>query len=118
MNSELESFLSARLPFAGLVAWGARYPDRTLAQQCFSTRLTPVHVEQAMIQLTAAADNLAGQDLQPIRLYWTFERLRVCLATRRDGAALALLVENRAELRAASEKAIEDFLDLAAWEGV
>ena len=118
MNSDFQTFLGARLPFAGLAAWGARYPDRTLAQRCFTSWLTPAQVEQAMIQLAAAADSFSQQDLQPVQQCWTFERLRIYLAPRRDGSGLTLFVENRGEVCAAAEKVLEDFLNAAVLEGL
>ncbi len=110
MNSDLQEFISARLPFPGLAAWAARYPDRTLAQQRFTGSLTPAQVEQALGFLAPGADSLSRQGLQPERLCWVFEHLRIYLALRSDGTCLALFVENRPDRPTATiESVLEDF---------
>jgi len=98
--SSLPDFLAARLPFPGLAAWGARLPDHSLAQQCYTQWLTPDQVQQALTRLTVAATSLRQHHLEPARLCWVFEHLRIYLASRADGAAVALFVENRPDVPA------------------
>jgi len=88
--SSLPDFLAARLPFPGLAAWGARLPDHS----------TPDQVQQALTRLTVAATSLRQHHLEPARLCWVFEHLRIYLASRADGAAVALFVENRPDVPA------------------
>lgn len=95
MKDALNAFVGQRLPIPGLVAWSARLPDRTLASQCLADWLKTSQVEQVLSRMALAADNLNFHRLQPLRLCWTFENLRIHLAFGRDGACLACFVENR-----------------------
>jgi hypothetical protein len=108
MNPALEAFLAARLPFAGLAAWGARLADHTMAKQCYVNWLTPAQVEQAMARLAMAAESLRQHQLEPVRFSWTFERMRIHLAIRPDGACLGLFVENRPDAGGTSAENILD----------
>jgi hypothetical protein len=106
MTGEFQNFVAARLPFAGLAAWSARLPDRTVQQQCLVGGLTPGTVEQALARLALAAEGLQQQGVESARSCWVFEHLRLHLAVRRDGACLALFVENRPELPAAAAESV------------
>ena len=111
MKETLKEFVEARLPLAGLVAWGARLPDRTLASQCLNGWFTPKQVEQVVTRLALAAENLNSHGIQPARLCWIFEHARIHLALRADGACLALFMENRPiDSSAALESALEGFM--------
>ena len=113
MNRPLQDFLTARLPFPGLAAWSARLPDRTTARQCYTNWLTPSQVEQALSRLALAAEGLRYHQLEPSRLCWVFQHLRIHLAVRRDGACLALFVENRSDLAGGvPERILEEFAAL------
>jgi len=108
MNQPIESLLGTQLPLPGLAAWCARWADRTVAHQCYSNWLTPAQVQQTVTRLALAAESLQQHKLQPVRLCWVFEHLRLHLAIRPDGACLALFAENRADLPA---NAFENVLD-------
>ncbi len=113
MDAALQPFCETRLPFPGLAAWAARHPDRTMTNQCFANWLTPARVEQSLTRLALAAESLHHQRLDPVRLCWVFEHIRLHLAIRPDGACLALFVENRPGLPPATpEGVLDDFLRL------
>jgi hypothetical protein len=112
MNEELLSWLSTTLPFSGLAAWCARLPDRSLANLSYVNWLTKPQLEQALTRLAHSGERL--QHLQPQRLCWSFEHLRVYFATRHDGACLALFVENRPE---SLHEAAEDFIQKFSLSG-
>jgi hypothetical protein len=95
MSESLQSFLDQRLPLPGLAAWSARLADGALSSQCYGDWLTPPQVEQTLTSLAFAADSLGQQRIQPMRLCWVFEHLRIHLGLDPGGACLALFVENR-----------------------
>ena len=94
-SSTLQEFLDRHLPLPGVAAWAARFPDRTMANLCYSDWFVPQQVEQILNRLALATDNLTQHGLQPVRLCWTFEHARIYLALRSDASSLALFVENR-----------------------
>ena len=53
MNNALETFLSSRLPIAGLVAYSIHLPDRVLEVQCLSKSFYPSAAEDMLTGLTA-----------------------------------------------------------------
>ncbi len=114
MKDRLQKLLDRHLPIAGVAAWSARLPDRTLLSHCFTDWFTPPQLEQALTRLLLAADTLARDRLKPARLCWTFEHARVHLALRPDGASLTFFAENRPGVSAgAIESALEAFVRLA-----
>ena len=113
MKAALQALIDRHLPQEGVTAWTARLPDRTLLSHCFTDWFTPNQVEQFLTRLTLAAESLAHHRINPVRLCWKFEHARVHLALRRDGACLALFVENRPGLPAAVlETVFEEFAGL------
>jgi len=113
MSAVLQTFCETRLPFPGLAAWAGRGPDRNLVSQCVTNWLAPARVEQSLTRLVLAAESLQRQSIEPVRLCWMFEHLRIHLALRHDGTCLALFVENRPDLSpAVVEGVLEDFLRL------
>jgi hypothetical protein len=110
MNSSVEQFLAARLPFPGLVAWGARLPDRTAASQSYVDWLPVSRTEQVLARLILAADSLQYHQIEPVRLCWTFEHLRFRLGLRPDGVCLMLVEQNQRDYSpAAGDSAFDDF---------
>jgi hypothetical protein len=106
--------LSERQPFAGLAAWGARLPDRSMATHAYTDWFTGAQIERIVGRLALAAESLTHHDIQPRRMSWIFEHARVCLAMRPDGSCLVLFVENRADLpRSEMEGVFEAFGGLA-----
>ncbi len=113
MNAELQQFLAARLPFPGLAAWSVRLPDRTLSSQSYVKWLPGSRAEQILHRLALAAEGLAPHQLQAERLCWNFEQVRLHLALGKEGACLALVVQNAAELDPAKvETVLQDFQKL------
>ena len=67
---------------------------------------------KALSRLALAADSLGYHGIQPARLCWVFERARIHLALRQDGACLALFVENRPGNTTKLEALLEEFTSL------
>jgi hypothetical protein len=110
MTEDLQLFLAQRLPLPGIAAWALRLADRTVASQCFENWFTRPQVEEVLTRITLAADNIEGH---PYGLSWTFERARILLARRGDGACLALFVENRSNLDTAPlQELLNEFRNL------
>ena len=72
--------LERSLPHPGVAAWGARLPDHTVANQCYSDWFGPAQIEQALTRLVLAAESLKAHRLEPVRLCWVFEHARILLA--------------------------------------
>jgi hypothetical protein len=115
MKKSCEEFLAARLPLPGLAACGVRLPDGMLIHQTFTRWLMPNQIRQATAHLAQTSENLRHHQIEPLRMAWVFEHLRVHLRMRPDKACLALFVENRPELEARSfESVLEAFAELPA----
>jgi hypothetical protein len=114
MNEALQGFLDRNLPVAGVMACSVRLADRTFASRCYSDWFTPAQVEQALSRLALAADSLGYHCIQPTRLCWVFERVRIHLTLRRDAACLAFFVENRPGTSPELEGLLEEFASLPA----
>lgn len=95
MKESLQEFLDRNLPLPGVGACSVRLADRTYVTRCDGNSFTTAQVEKALGRLALAADGLGYHGIQPARLCWVFEHNLVHLALRRDGACLALFVENR-----------------------
>ena len=48
MSKPLQDYINQNLPLEGVVAWGARLPDLTLASHCYDNRLPANRVDQAV----------------------------------------------------------------------
>jgi hypothetical protein len=113
MNPTVKAFVEARLPFSGLAAWSVRLPDQTMASHSCFPWLPGARAEHILHRLTQAADELQRQRLEPVRLCWAFEHLRLYLARGRAGACLALVVQNSPDFPpAAAETVLDDFIRL------
>ena len=116
MKEPLQAFLDRNLPLPGVAACSARLADRTFVSHCYSDWFTVAQVEQALSRLALAADSLGYHGIQPARLCWVFEHSRIHLALRRDGACLALFVENRPGItNSRLEAVLEEFAGLEAF---
>lgn len=93
MSRSLDEFLDAHLPQPGVVAAAIRLPDRRVLSRRDGDALTTAQVEQALAHFALAAEGLRRQRLESRRLCWSFERARVQLARRGDGAVLVLFTE-------------------------
>jgi hypothetical protein len=94
MSDTVESFLSSRLPIAGLVAYSYQLRDGAVSSDCLSKSFYPVATEQMLHAAVQTSRTLLSSGEREARYCWTFECLRVYIAARADGACLALLVEN------------------------
>jgi hypothetical protein len=113
MRKTCEEFFAARLPIPGLAACGARLPDGMVIHQSFNRWLTPAQIRQAVDHLTQTSEILRHLQIEPVRMTWVFEHLRVYLHLRPDTACLALFVENRPELSSSElEGVLEEFAGL------
>jgi hypothetical protein len=99
MSQALTSFLEQRLPLPGVAAWGLRSSDRTMLSGSYAEYLPPSRVEQTLGRLMLATESLQYHQVQPLQLCWVFEHLRVHLTQARNGAWLALFVENIPDLQ-------------------
>jgi hypothetical protein len=105
MSEQHTQWLGARPPFTGLAAWSLRRADGTFARQCYADWLTPAQVDQALARLGHSVETLEQHKLRGTRLCWAFEHLRLYYAAGRDGAGLALFVENRPEAQLSEAEA-------------
>jgi hypothetical protein len=113
MTAGLQDFLATRLSFPGLAAWGLRLPDCTGTEQSLAGWIKRDRVEQVLARVAVALEGLRQQRLEPARLCWKFEHLRLYAAQRGDGAWLALVVQNQALPAVANPEAVlDDFLAL------
>jgi hypothetical protein len=94
MDDVLENFLLSRLPIVGLVAYSIQLPDRVLTTQCLSKSFYPSTTERMLTGVVQSGRALLPPGESAARYCWDFDRLRVYVAARADGACLALLVEN------------------------
>ena len=118
MMPSLQEFLTARLPFPGLAAWGACLGGAEVQYQSFAAWLTAAQLAPALGQLHRAAQDLKGYELEPRRLNWAFEHLRIRMVFRSDGAWLALFLENRVDLNhLLVETVVEEFATLETRTG-
>ena len=115
MKSAVEGLMDRHLPLAGLAAWTARLPGPSTATQSLGDWFTTAQLEQALPRLLAAIDTFGSEGVAAHRSCWVFERARIHLALRPDGAALALFVENRAGLSTGPvENLLAEFFQLPA----
>jgi hypothetical protein len=115
LKKELEAFLSLRLPLPGVTAWGARLADKTVTSRSFGAGLNTRQIDTAVSKLATAVEQLADHRIQPVRMCWIFEHLRIHVGMRRDGSCLALYVENRPGLATtALEGLLEEYISLGA----
>ncbi len=113
MKEALQAMLERGLPQPGVAAWGARLPDRTVANHCYSDWFGPAQIEQALTRLALAAESLKPHRIEAMRLCWVFEHARILFAVRPDGACLGFFLENRPGLSSAAvESLLQEFAHL------
>jgi hypothetical protein len=113
VSPAFQEYAEARLAFAGLAAWSARFPDATAAHGCAVNWLSQDQVEQALGRLTVAAESMSSHQLEVVRACWVFQHLRVYVVRRPDGTSLALFVNNRHDLpQALIDGALNEFAAL------
>lgn len=97
MNVSLQSFCERCLTLHGVVASAVRSSDGVVYQRSAEPWFSPSQIQQAMTRLAVAAESLRHQAPDAQRICWTFEHIVIYLASRHDGAHLAIFLENRAE---------------------
>ena len=112
MNTDLETFLSTRLPFPGLAGWGVLCQNRTIEPKAYVRQLTPHRIEQLMACLASGAETIRSHDLKPQLMCWKFDQVQLFWAMRSDGMSLALFVQNQSEASDTPQNLIEEFLTL------
>jgi hypothetical protein len=111
MTPDIETFLNERLTDSALVAWCVQFPATGSLVRTQRDWFTPEQVEQMVQQLVLAANNLSFHRIDPLRLCWVYDRLRIFLAFRPDNECLAVIVENHQGASFGTiDKALEDFL--------
>ena len=111
--SDVENFLSSRLPIGGVAAYSIRRGNDVLAADCLSKSLYPSSTEEMLARVVRGGRALLPCGDHPARYCWTFEGHRVYVAARPDGVCLALLVENNASAQLVSiNETLQAFLDL------
>jgi hypothetical protein len=101
VNEPLQQFLDARLPLPGIVACAIRQPDRSLITRRDGDALTTAQVEQIVGRLALAVEGLRRHRMEGQSLCWTFDRARIHLTRRADGATLIVFSENNPEAKPA-----------------
>jgi hypothetical protein len=109
MNDALERLIERCLPLPGVTACSVRLPDRTFLTRCHGDWFTPAQVEQAVNRLALAADSLGQHGIQPTRLSWVFENIRIHLVLRGDAACLGLFVETPNDGTLELDRLLEEF---------
>jgi hypothetical protein len=95
MNVSLQSFCERCLTLHGVVASAVRSSDGVVYQRSAEPWFSPSQIQQAMTRLAVAAESLRHQAPDAQRICWTFEHIVIYLASRHDGAHLAVFLENR-----------------------
>jgi hypothetical protein len=114
MSAILQQFLTAHLPFPGLVGWGVFLEGRSVCQQSHAGWLSSDRIEQVVTGVIEFVESRGILESKPGRLVWTFENLLFHLACRADGAWLVLLVDNRGQAPSgALLSAVDEFLRMS-----
>ena len=109
----LLNFLSSRLPIHGLAAYSIRSASGPIGSECFSKSLYPNNTEEMLGKVMQEGRELFPAEGVPANYCWTFEAHQVHVASRADGIALALLVDNTAGIQIARIREIlEGFLEM------
>jgi len=115
MKRAVEALFQGRPPLAGLAAWCVVQPDGATFSHCHTDWFKPAQVERALQRMTTGVQNLRGLEMQPDLWCWVFDRTRIYMTLRPDGAALALFAENRPGLPVTEIDAVlQEFRSLPA----
>jgi hypothetical protein len=95
MTQDIAEFMNERLTDSSVVAWGAYYSSTRSYIECRKDWFTSEQVEQTLHHLVASANNLTFHRIDPVRLCWVYDRVRIVLALRPDGECLGIVCENR-----------------------
>ena len=106
--TQAERFLKSRTHWPNVAGWGARFNDRTLLTHSNELSLPQSQIEQTVARLALAAESLVYHELKPIRLSWSFEKIRIYLGCATDGACLAIFVTKGSNV---SDQELNDLLD-------
>jgi len=97
MNLALQAFCERCLTLQGAVAGAVRSAEGLVYQRSAKSWFSPSQIQQVMTRLAVAAESLKHQAPDAQRICWTFEHVQIHVASRADGAHLAIFLENRAE---------------------
>ena len=114
MSTNLETFLSTRLPFPGLAGWGVRSQSQAIEPKAYVRQLTPHRIGQLMACLASGAETVRGYNLNPRLMCWKFEQVQLFWAMRSDGTSLALVVENSAAASSRPQSLLDEFMTLTS----
>lgn len=95
MSPPFSNWIDEAAPATELVAYAMRRPDRSVVSGSRKPWFSPAHAEKGLALLLRAAEEVSRRCANPVQMCWTFERARLYLAGRPDGACLALFTENR-----------------------
>ena len=113
MSDALENFLLSRLPIVGLAAYSIQLPDRVVATECMSKSLLPAAAEQILTSLIQSGRTLLPTSKESAHYCWSFDRHKVYVAARADGACLAILVKNNPDGQGNRiQEALQAFVEL------
>ncbi len=113
MHQRISKFILSRLPISGLAAYSINLQTQMLEITCLSKSLYPTTTEAMMNWVVQGGRALLPCGQSPAQYCWTFEALRIYVASRPDGFSLALLVENNPKTQLVRVKeTLQGFLDL------
>jgi hypothetical protein len=113
MMSEFENSLNQRFTETPVASWGVRFSSSKVFVQCQSDWFTREQVVHTLHHLAHAANGLTQYRIDPIRLCWVFDRVRIFFAIRPDDVCLGVMAANRpGQTFDAVESALEEFLAL------
>jgi hypothetical protein len=116
MSDALQNFLLPRLPIAGLAAYRIETSDRVLATQCTSKSLPPSAADQMLASIIQSGRAQLPTNNESALYCWNFDRLKVYVAARTDGACLAVLVENNPDAQVIRiREALQAFVELSIY---
>lgn len=113
MSDALENFLLSRLPIIGLAAYSIQLPDRVVAMECMSKNFIPAAAQQILTSLIQSGRTLLPTGKESAHYCWSFDRHKVYVAARADGACLGILVKNNPDVQGNRiQEALQDFVEL------
>jgi hypothetical protein len=116
MSDALKNVILSRLPIVGLAAYSIQLPDRLVATECMTKSLLPSAAKQILTSLIQSGRTLLSANNESAHYCWSFDRHKVYVAARADGACLAILVENNPDLQSTRiQEALQAFIELESY---
>ena len=104
MTPGFQSFVEQELSKVPIAAWAARDPSRAVSSNSRCDWLPLARVSQVFSRLLLGLDGFRYHQIEPKQICYTFERGCIYVATRQDGACLALFIEGGQESHRESVK--------------